>query len=293
MARSKNLEFELHILVGLPGSGKTTFANEHKEYYIGADGYKVKNYNASFYADIVDFDFIREKYQKGSIKSLDYNDLDLCSMAFYNFRNNKVILDGLFLTHADFEWVIGLYLSNSRYTISKIVFHYWVPDVEACLWNDSNRRMVDSQYSINNLKIEKPDKKRIESKFGIPTKLEIHSVVRKPDYLVACDNLGLSKIIDNKYLMSSTWSLGGTGRGWDGHTYPLSAEEPVNFDEFDTLLESIYPSLTFLQYKKLYSKCVEMRERNSSDYYSNTTDGYYVCDLEKLFNMLREMGLIE
>ena len=290
---AKNIAFDLHILIGLPGSGKTTYANGFREYIEDEYGNRERNYKVKTYADIVDFDNILNKYKKGYIKSLDYNDKDLCSMAFWNFRQKVVILDGLFLTHSNFEWVIGLYLSNPRYEIKKIVFHYWIPDVDSCLWNDTYRRKLDSTYSIENLKVEKPDKKYIESKFGIPTKVEIHSVIRKPDYIVVCNEAGLNRIKNDKYLISSSWSLGGTGWGWDGKEYPLSAEEPCNFDEFDSLLEYICPNLTFLQYKKLYSKCVDMQERTISDYYSRGNEGYYVCDLEKLFEMLKEIGLVE
>ena len=65
----------------------------------------------------------------------------------------------------------------------------------------------------------------------------------------------------------------------------------LNFDEFDELIEKICPTITFLQYKKLYKNCVRMEERDNSDYYSSTREAYWRCDLKELWNMLDEMGL--
>ena len=50
-------------------------------------------------------------------------------------------------------------------------------------------------------------------------------------------------------------------------------------------------AITFLQYKKLYANCVTVEERSSSDYYSNTREAFHRCDLEKLYNMLNDMGI--
>jgi hypothetical protein len=97
--------------------------------------------------------------------------------------------------------------------------------------------------------------------------------------------------VNGKYLESQSWCLGGKSYDWHGSEHYLSAENPLNFDEFDELLEKICPQITYLQYKKIYAKCVTMEERSASDYYTQAREGFWKCDLEKLYEMLEEMGL--
>jgi hypothetical protein len=208
-----------------------------------------------------------------------------------------MILDGLFITQDDVEWVISVYLNNpkftDKYTVEKIVVDVWMVDKEACLWNDRARRdvrPVSSELSIRIMEPERIDIKAIENKFGVKTKLELHSVIRAPEYKVMIAENSLTNI-EEKYMDSQTWCLGGKAYSWRGEESVLYAEDPLNFDEFDELLERICPNLTFLQYKKLYAKCVSKEMRSSRDYYTDAREGYWRCDLEKLYEMLDEMGL--
>ena len=282
----KKIIKELHILVGLPASGKTTFANQYK---CNSDyGYR---YYKDKYADVIDFD---EIYKKAGLKDNGkVNCEKVAKMALRPLYYNILILDGLFVSQEEVEWVLGLYLNSEKfnYSVEKIVVDYWIPDKEACLWNDKGRRNVDSALTIKSIDLPRIDVKKIEQKFGIKTKLELHSVVRKPEYQVFVEENDVQNIKDSKYLESDTWSLGGESWGWDGSKHPVSAETPCNFDAFDELLEKICPTITFLQYKKLYNKCVTMEEKVDSDYYSRVNIGYYRCDLEKLWAMLNEMGI--
>lgn len=128
--------------------------------------------------------------------------------------------------------------------------------------------------------------------FKVSTKLVNHEVIRKPDYLVFAFENGLD-IKDERYLKSSTWSLGGMGHGWDGSSYTISAEEPCEFTELDDMLEEICPTITYLHYKKMFSKCVTMDTQSSSDYYSSTEEAFYKCDIKELYDILTEFGYIE
>ena len=284
---------ELHVLVGLPGSGKTTFASQYKDIIRDSYGYSYTNRKAKKFADIIDYDAIYKKV--GFDDKLQINREKIMKMALPRLKYDILILDGLFVTQNEVEWVLSVYLDNPKFTdnftVEKIIVDYWVADKEACLWNDRGRRNVGAAVSIQLLELDRIDVKQIQERFCIKTKLELHTIVRKPEYRVFVEENDIQSVYDDKYLHSCRWSLGGECWGWDGSRHPLSADEPCNFDEFDELLEKICPTITFLQYKKLYKNCVTLEERDNSDYYSRCTEAYWRCDLEKLWDMLEEMGI--
>jgi hypothetical protein len=287
---------ELHVLSGLPGSGKSTFSEQYEPTYLDHySGTRRPNYKAKKHAHIIDYD---EIYRKAGIsQNLTVNREKIEKLPIPNIQHQYMILDGLFITQDDVEWVIGVYLSNpkfqERYIVEKIVVDVWKVDKEACLWNDRARRDVrktGSELSIMIMQPERINIKAIENKFGVKTKLELHDVVRAPAYQVMIAENDLSKI-DGKYMKSKTWCLGGKSYHWSGSESVLYAEDPINFDELDELLEKICPQITYLQYKKIYNKCVEKEEQSVNDYYTEAREGYWCCDLEKLYEMLDEMGL--
>ncbi len=280
---------ELHLLVGLPGSGKSTFADT----YTDKDGRA--RYNSKIkVGTIIDFDKIYKK--AGFDEKLRIRKDVVEKMKLPAIVNPYVIVDGLFLDQDEYEWVLSLFLKSEQYSkiqFEKIVVDYWIPNKDACIWNDRGRRDVSAAFTIGIAEMDKPDVKKIEEKFGIPTKLKTHIVERKPAYLIMAGENGIRDIHDNKYFYSQSWSLGGMGHSWTGESYPISGSEPCDFDEFDNFLEQICPTITFLQYKKIYKNCVEIEEFDDSDYYSRCTSVRHVCDLEKLYNMLTEMELYQ
>lgn len=275
---------ELHLLVGLPGSGKTTYSKEYDKWNSYRRNPKEGN--------IFDFDNI---YRKAGFKpdmKIDWDKIN--SMKLKSISLPYVIIDGLFTTNEEYEQVLGRFLNHPQYSyisVEKIIIDYWIPNKEACLWNDRGRRKTNSTFTINILDIEKPNIKAIKEKFLIPTVMKTHTVVRKPEYLVMAGENGIYDIYNNKFFYSLPWSLGGYGHGFDGSRYPIDAEEPANFDEFDKLLENICPNITFLQYKKIYKECVRVEEFDVSDYYTTATEAKYVCDLEKLYDMLVDLNI--
>ena len=261
------------ILVGLPGSGKTTFAEE----YCRKNNSKYGNPKVNH----IDIDKIKEN---SWAKYKDTEDV------IYRNINKRVIniIDGLFLTNDDIIRVIDCLPSCD------VEIHFWKPDIEKCLHNDIGRRKENSTTTIKNAKIEIPDLDRIKEETGNANIIIVrHDVIEKPFWKVKSDEMDVC-VRDGKYMFSDEWLMGGSyGDCWGDTLHPLSGDEPVDFTQFDSLLEKICPDITFLQYKNIFNQCVETDSRYESDYYGGgVTYGYYKCDLEKLFKLLEERGLL-
>lgn len=79
------------------------------------------------------------------------------------------------------------------------------------------------------------------------------------------------------YYIEHEYVVGGATGGscWGGTPEPFTAdttEEERQFSELDTILEKYWPTITFLEYKKLYRDSVTTTNRYSNDYYGNYTE---------------------
>lgn len=305
--------------MGLPGSGKTTYARYHKyarRDYMGeivSEDYldivplnTYDNYNSRI--GIIDLDMIFQEYgdalrnKDGVVTS---SKLGLAihkkygSSIMYNLGGcTDIFVDGLILNHKDCKLIIDTFLfgriASSVPDIDTIIIDFWTPDIDVCLWNDKGRRDKLSKETIMNVKLTRPNIGVLRDEYGKDLKIEFvkHDVVRKPEYRMFFDNIQGVEIFGN-YFYSDTWSLGGEAWGWDGSKRRISPEEPLNeFKEFDMILTQICPNITFLQYKKAYNYSVTTEELTNSDYYSRTTSMRYVCDIRKLMSALKDLGVI-
>lgn len=278
--RSRTIK-KLMILVGLPGSGKTTFAKKFQDTYNGREIVKY-----------VDLDMISQmkRYQRVEGFSLFEKAVNSGYASYLygiSYDSSIVIIDGLVTKSSEYSLIIRSYMNV--HNVKMVEFHYWYPDIESCIWNDRGRRVQSSEDTIKGITIDKPDVKVLKEEFDIPIHLEYHSVIRKPVYSVIAEENGIH-LEDGKYLTSCSWCMGGTSWGWDGEKQPISAEEPSEFEELDDFLLKVAPTLTFLQYKKIRNTCVTMKEIESNDYYSDTTSGVWLCDMSKMFSLLEEWG---
>lgn len=282
-----NIIKEFHVLVGLPGSGKTTYAS------------KLINEKGST-GFVINFEDIKRKL---SIEHLNKKDINMLRSRVipYSFRGNILIVDGLFLTQKDVEYVINIFNKSTKFgkmfTVQKWIIDYWFPDIDACMWNEkgcsgiSQKDEFKQKYILEELNMD-----TIRNNCNIEDiTIRVHHVEKKPKYIVMAVENGLQNkdIKYGKFLCSSTWSLGGEGYSWDGEPRYISPEEPCEFVELDELLENICPTITFLHYKKIMRECVSFKDRDSSDYYSNTREAFYACDLEKLYGLLIELDYIK
>lgn len=319
--RRKNGQ-ELHILMGLPGSGKTTYANFCK--------YARRNYMGEIVSDksnlldiaplnsdseynsrvaIIDLDAVFQKYgenlrnKDGQITSTTlgrviYEWYHKDSIQHYSSKD-IVILDGLILNHHECKLMIDTFLfgriSNDFSKINKVVIDFWTPNIDNCLWNDKGRRTKNSDITIRNSKLTRPNIGVLREEYGSELEIQFvqHDVVRKEGYRIFVDSVKSVPVIGDKFY-SDTWCLGGESWGWDGSKRSISPEQqPTEFKEFDTVLMEICPNITFLQYKKLYALSVSIEDLVDSDYYSRTHSARFVCDMKKLGEGLIELGLVK
>lgn len=310
----------LHILMGLPGSGKTTYAKFYK--YAKRD-YMGRIVSTDDMLDIEAFDSSSEYQSRIAIIDLDEvfqiygnslrnKDGKITSTTLgrainewyhknshqYFSSKDDVYVDGLILNHQDCKLVIDTFLfgriSSTFPSINKVIIDFWTPDIELCLWNDRGRRTQNSDITIKTSKLTRPNIGVLREEYGSELTIQFvpHEIVKKPGYRILVDSIKSVSVIGDK-IYSDSWCLGGESWGWDGSKRPISADEPpTEFKEFDSVLMEICPNISFLQYKKLYSLSVSVEELTDSDYYSRTNSARYVCDLRKLGEGLKELGII-
>lgn len=267
---------KLNILVGLPASGKTSFATEEVK--------TQKNARAIF------LDEVKFRHFSKTIEDTIYYGIRDLSGTY-----DTIYLDGLFLTNDD--------ISNAIYTVAKyfkkveVEIHRWNEDRETCVKNDGGRRELPSTQTILNATYEEIDLDKINEElkdFDVTiVKITNHIVRLKEDWYRHFK--GYSYVDKDGYLRSPKWTTGGAyGNCWDSSLSPVSPEEPLDFDALDELLEGVCPSITFLHYKKIRKECVDTEESYQSEYYGGCTNYLnWRCNLAKMYDILNELGYIK
>ena len=279
-------ERTIHLLMGLPGSGKTTWAKKYK-----------KSHSNDNYIIIEDFDQLlsinRYKNMYEIIK--DRIPSDVIYLNSYDKNNRTIILDGLFCTSSEAEYVINAWLerSNEVYNTSyknnrphiKFVIHRWEPDVETCLWNDEGRREESSALTIKNMKMDNIDINALKEKYDneyFTLHIENHFVVRATPR-----DKFMFKYGDQ--IKSESWTTGGHwGNCW-GDEGEVGAEPEVSFIELDKILEEYWPDITYLKYKIFSEQFVHKENKTDYGYYgSYEYYSYWYVNTGDLYDFLHE-----
>ena len=304
--------FKLHFLLGLPASGKSywarqnfntnTFCNHTGDFIVDLDKY-VHNANGNLTAPVI-------------YEALDNSDMKAYVGETYNTHKVvKVCIDGLITDIGGLTKVIDStieYINNRcnvQYDI-KLYIHQWNEDRDACIHNDrmrveSGERKNHSETTIRNHPYEYIENEQLakyrENNHISAIKFERHIVKKITIYdtmfapLIGYDKLEYhdTKNKKTKYMYSESWSGGGSWKNCWGNGGTISPDTPKDFKEFDDFLMKICPKISFLQYKKLINECIETEEDLSYDYYGGREYRHrWKCDMEKLYDMLKEMNLI-
>jgi len=234
----------INVLVGLPGSGKTFFAKK-----------RVKTLNY-FYVD-------GDQFLNNPIEKLiDY-------IKSEENKHTKIIVDGLFLTRKIQQIFIDAFSDNGNN--GKIIFTYFSPDREACLYNDKKRnREINAEITIKNAKIERPN----------PSFL--HEVITVKKFNYVNDIMEEIKIKDFE-IQSERWCTGGTyGTCWDEDEGPteLGEEEALPYDSCSAYTKILqYYFSNWENYIEKYSFCLDEITEDEADYYGGCAH-YSLWDLD-------------
>lgn len=284
---------KLIVAYGLPGSGKTFYG---------------KKINDNVF--VINFDKYIKDGKYPSVK-------EMLNMAYKNFpkkfwskNQTDVYLDGLICTHERLFSVVkeayDFYRSDmSRFTpFYDVEIVYWKPDREKCKDNIQRRndgRNVD--ITLNNIEFEEITKENfVENRIKNITNKRVSVNVNKKEIYMDTnwDNYFLPVIESNYYkrgncIFSEPWSLGGDWGDCWGNSGTISPDpQPKSFKEFDDLLLKVCPTISFLQYKVLYDKCVSIEEYSESDYYGGCEHfAKFKLDVKACYDWLLENNLIE
>lgn len=304
--------FELHLLLGLPASGKSYWARQN------FNTNTVCNHTGDFIVDLDKYVHDADGNLTTPIIHEALNNSDMKAYVGELFGTRKVVktcIDGLITDINSLTKVIDAtieYINNrcyGRYDI-KLHIHQWDEDRDACIHNDqmrmeSGERDSSSLISIRFNKYEYIKKEQLEKYRKLPyisgIKFERHVVKKINMYdsmfepLIGYDKREHCdpKAKKTKYMYSESWSAGGSWGDCWGNEGTISPDTPLEFRELDQLLEKICPNITFLQYKKIQSECVTNDEYSSYDYYGGHEYRHrWKCDMPKMYEMLKEMKLI-
>lgn len=275
-------DIKLYVMMGLPGSGKSTEANR-----MAAEVPKS-------HVHVLHIDELRSSFryrQNAPLRSIINSELSRVQS-----KLNHVILDGPVFTNEDlFQAITAVAPSFKK---MKVIVYHWNEDRDTCLKNDGGRRDVSSATTIMNAPYEDVDvaglNERLKDWNAEITKVVEKRVSVKPGWQRNFRHSGVWIDQDMK-IRSDKWCTGGSyGNCWDNQLRPVSPEKALSFQELDKMLLHLAPNLSFLQYKVINDSCVSQEESYDSDYYGGGTSYLnWVCDLQKLHEKLVEFGYVD
>lgn len=295
---SEKIQKDIHIMMGLPGSGKTNYIRNHKQ-----QSDRVLSMDDIWY----------RKGDKILAIAESAGEDTMC------IGVKTIWIDGLILTPEALYKLIDKYIktvnSNHYMKLNDILevsihIHQYDCNREYCKHNDMNRmvnyeRDMSSAISIDNMEYEVLNATNLQDfeKYidEVNEKSKSIHIAYSIDYellnVKKCGNWDLVFKQDNEnpnILQSERWSLGGTWASYDGRGGEISPDETPEFVELDNILLKVCPNLPILMYKKIYRDWVEVKEESENDYYGGTEHkAYYEADMRSIYIYLIENNQIE
>lgn len=288
---------KVHILMGLPGSGKTTWAKEYYE----------KNHNKKgdkrIIINIFDLDKILEDYR------MDYDNMTMYDVIDHAISRNmgsafrrqqyefnqigfEYIFDGLYTRMEEIDYTINelkkAYDEFGSHATVDVIIHRWTPNIEFCLSNDAGRREKSSEITIKNATVEYVDVNQFIEKYGgnFSFCVEVHEVIKATDKQKFICKYG-------KEIRSKNWTTGGMWGDCWGNEGTVSPEPVAPFTELDEILLKVCPNLSYLEYKVMSDKLIHQANKTSYGYYGSYEEySYWYINAEELYDYLYEKNII-
>lgn len=288
MAKTKEKTLIIHLMWGLPASGKTTFC-------------ETCNFDT-----VIDCDkIVLSRSKKDPLDRL----VSKIEESMRDVKTNDIALDGLFTTNDQVDKLFGLIIKKFSGINVKFRIYFWEEDRDACLYNDLHRtgREKRSLVTIKNADFEKPSKELLKKYNMTGRNVFKKEVIRRGAFEIWIEKLAEKMewdISSGTYcdidktdwtLKSARWSLGGRSNDCWGGSYSIDPDTPPeSFNLFDDLLTEICPNVSFLIYKKLYNNTVNVESYRDYDYYGGSESyNWYSCDLQELYRYMKDMDLIQ
>ena len=280
----KNEDKVLHIMMGLPGSGKTTYIHynkKEKDNVVNLDDPWI-----SFTGDDI--------FKYAAKRASEY---------FIYYKT--VWIDGLILTKSDVKNIIKNIDKKLLDDLTKRGFnlvvhiHQFELNRDACKNNDLKRtlehtRRIKSGITIDNADYEIlsiRDIGELEKSTSIKIEYEQLPVKKYGTY-----DLYFNQIFNDNpdVLISEEWSLGGTWGNYRGEHGSVEADDKPDFDKLDEILTTVCPSISFLQYKYIMKHFVNIVERSEGDYYGGYVDyAHYEANMKEIYDFLINNNLLK
>ena len=303
---SKTTEVTIHIGMGLPGSGKSTYFGEI------APVNSVFVPSTKTYKTLIDLDeIISSRYKKKFVTDKD-GKLNIEKLFSYSTaipskaEKAIIVIDGLFLEKEPVLDVIrqlndlvcehfGPY-NNYSYDV---IIDQWEENRDQCLDNDLARnRTKDSSFTISNAKYERFAAEELDEfrKNEAQNRKSISSVQHKvavpEEWQLVTNRRGCPN--DVRFVRSEYWAIGGTCGSYTGKKYEIEPEEQKDNDFLDKFLEEHAPTISYLQYKRLVKECVEMKTEDFYDYYGgHKEEAYWETDMKKVYELIKEWNILK
>lgn len=242
----------IHLMVGLPGSGKTIWMNSNLDFVIDCD-------------DVRDAEELKSR---------------ICSNLRWTTREVAGI-DTLITTNSQLHKIVEI-VRSCRPQVNFII-HFWKENRELCLKNDSGRREVSAYTTIRNAPLEYP-----ELPDNIPYTVVEHEVFGKSSYDKVFVNVGSKGVLQSqRWSTGGSWADCWGNEGSIEGEPPKEFEEldnllgkicpSITFLQYKKIRATCVETETCSS-PDYYGGCEHF--------------AYWVCDLKKLHNMLVEMGLL-